>query len=341
MKRIGVVGAGTWGVALARMLCNAGNTVMIWSAIESEIDQMSANHTHPNLPGMQIPEAIRYTKSIREVCEGMDILLFAVPSPFVRATARKAAPYITDGQIIVDVAKGIEADTLYTMTQIIAEEIKNPKVKLVALSGPTHAEEVAKDLPTTIVSACEDLAAAELVQEVFTTGCMRVYTNDDVHGVELCGALKNVIALGCGISSGLGFGDNAKAALITRGIAEISRLGAAMGCREETFGGLAGMGDLIVTATSIHSRNNRCGMLLGQGVSVEEATRQVGMVVEGLNALPAALRLAKQYNVDMPIIETVDAVVSGHTPVAEAVSLLMTRGQRSELSRSAFGNKYD
>ena len=341
MKRIGVVGAGTWGVALARMLCNAGNTVTIWSAIESEIDQMSATRKHPNLPGMEIPENIRYTKSIQAVCEGMDILLFAVPSPFVRATARKAAPFLTDGQVIVDVAKGIEADTLFTMTQIIAEEIKNPKVKLVALSGPTHAEEVAKDLPTTIVSACEDLAAAELVQEVFTTGCMRVYTNDDVHGVELCGALKNVIALGCGISTGLGFGDNAKAALITRGIAEISRLGAAMGCREETFGGLAGMGDLIVTATSIHSRNNRCGMLLGQGVPVEEATRQVGMVVEGLNALPAALRLAKQYNVEMPIIETVDAVVSGQTPVADAVRLLMKRGQRSELSRSAFENKYD
>ena len=341
MKRIGVVGAGTWGVALARMLCNAGNTVTIWSAIESEIDQMSATRKHPNLPGMEIPENIRYTKSIQAVCEGMDILLFAVPSPFVRATARKAAPFLTDGQVIVDVAKGIEADTLFTMTQIIAEEIKNPKVKLVALSGPTHAEEVAKDLPTTIVSACEDLAAAELVQEVFTTGCMRVYTNDDVHGVELCGALKNVIALGCGISTGLGFGDNAKAALITRGIAEISRLGAAMGCREETFGGLAGMGDLIVTATSIHSRNNRCGMLLGQGVPVEEATRQVGMVVEGLNALPAALRLAKQYNVEMPIIETVDAVVSGQTPVADAVRLLMKRGQRSELSRAAFENKYD
>ena len=341
MKRIGVVGAGTWGVALARMLSNAGNTVTIWSAIASEIDQMSATHAHPNLPGMEIPEDIRYTKSIQAVCEGMDILLFAVPSPFVRATARKAAPFLTDGQVIVDVAKGIEADTLMTMTQIIAEEIKNPNVKLVALSGPTHAEEVARDLPTTIVSASEDPAAAELVQEVFTTGCMRVYTNDDVHGVELCGALKNVIALGCGISTGLGFGDNAKAALITRGIAEISRLGAAMGCREETFGGLAGMGDLIVTATSIHSRNNRCGMLLGQGVPVEEATRQVGMVVEGLNALPAALRLAKQYNVEMPIIETVDAVVSGQTPVADAVRLLMKRGQRSELSRSAFNNQYD
>lgn len=339
--RIGVLGAGTWGVALARMLSKAGHEVMIWSALEQEIDQLSATHTHPNLPGMEIPEAITYTKAMETVCEGKEILLFAVPSPFVRATARKAAPYVKDGQIIVDVAKGIEADTLKTMTQIIRDEIPNPAVKLVALSGPTHAEEVAKDMPTTIVSACEDLAAAELVQEVFTTGCMRVYTNDDVHGVELCGALKNVIALASGIATGLGCGDNARAALITRGIAEISCLGAAMGCREQTFGGLAGIGDLIVTATSMHSRNNRCGMLLGQGLSREEATAKVGMVVEGLNALPAALRLAEQYRVEMPIVETVDAVVSGRLPAAEAVQHLMNRGQKSELPRSAFDNKYD
>ena len=339
--RIGVLGAGTWGIALARMLSKAGHKVMIWSALEQEIDQLSATHTHPNLPGMEIPEAITYTKSIETLCQGKDILLFAVPSPFVRATARKAAPYVKDEQIIVDVAKGIEADTLMTMTQIIGQEIQNPAVKLVALSGPTHAEEVAKDMPTTIVSACEDLAAADLVQEVFTTGCMRVYTNDDVHGVELCGALKNVIALASGIATGLGCGDNARAALITRGIAEISRLGAAVGCREQTFGGLAGIGDLIVTATSMHSRNNRCGMLLGQGLSREEATAKVGMVVEGLNALPAAMRLAKQYGVEMPIVETVDAVVNGQIPASEAIQILMTRGQKSELSRSAFDNKYD
>lgn len=339
--RIGVLGAGTWGVALARMLSVAGHEVMIWSALEQEIDQLSATHTHPNLPGMVIPEAISYTKSIETICQEKDILLFAVPSPFVRATARKAAPYVASGQIIVDVAKGIEADTLMTMTQIIGDELKNPTVKLVALSGPTHAEEVAKDMPTTIVSACEDAAAAELVQTVFTTGCMRVYTNDDVHGVELCGALKNVIALASGIATGLGCGDNARAALITRGIAEISRLGAAMGCREQTFGGLAGIGDLIVTATSMHSRNNRCGMLLGQGLSREEATAKVGMVVEGLNALPAAMRLAQQHGVEMPIVETVDAVVSGRLPADKAVHYLMTRGQKSELSRSAFDNKYD
>ena len=340
MKKIGVLGAGTWGMALARMLCVNGHEVTVWSAIEQEVDQFSATRQHPNLPGMIIPEQIVFTKDIANVCTGMDILLFAVPSVFVRATAKKAAPYVTDGQIIVDVAKGIEADTLKTMTQIIADEIKNPAVRLVALSGPTHAEEVAKDLPTTIVSACKDMDAAEQVQEVFSNSCMRVYTNDDVLGVELCGAMKNVIALASGIAVGLGCGDNTKAALITRGMAEIARLGAAMGCKEQTFGGLAGIGDLIVTATSMHSRNNRCGMLLGQGLSPEEATKTVGMVVEGLNALPAAVRLAQLYKVEMPIVETVNAVVSGETPVSDAVRLLMSRGQKTELPPSALDNHY-
>ena len=339
--KIGVLGAGTWGVALARMLCLAGHRVMLWSAIEKEIDEISATRKHPNLPGVELPKEITYTKDIQTVCEGKDILLLAVPSPFVRVTARKAAPYVSDGQIIVDVAKGIEENTLYTMTQIIADELKNPNVKLVALSGPTHAEEVVKDLPTTIVSASEDLDAALLVQRVFTTPCMRVYTNDDVLGVEICGALKNIIALASGIAIGLGCGDNAKAALITRGIAEISRLGLAMGCREQTFGGLAGIGDLIVTATSKHSRNLRCGMLLGQGVPVDEATKQVGMVVEGLNALPAALALSKKHGIEMPIIDTVDAVVSGRVSISDAIRTLMSRDLKSELTGSSFDNRYD
>ena len=334
--KVGVLGAGTWGVALARMLCNAGNSVTVWSAIEKEIDNLSMTGNHPNFLDVELPKQIAYTKDIREVCADMDIIVFAVPSPFVRTTARKAAPYIEDGQIIVDVAKGIEEDTLYTMTEIIADELKNPTVKLVALSGPTHAEEVIKDLPTTIVSASSDAETAETIQKVFTTGCMRVYTNDDVRGVELCGAVKNVIALASGVATGLGCGDNAKAALITRGIAEISRLGTAMGCREQTFGGLAGIGDLIVTATSMHSRNNRCGMLIGQGVPVEEAIKQVGMVVEGINALPAAISLAKKYDVEMPIVETVDAVVNGKVDVSMAIHTLMSRELKSELSSSAF-----
>ena len=336
MKKIGVLGAGTWGMALARMLCINGHEVTVWSALEREIEEFSATRRHPNLPGMVIPEAIRFTKDMETVCSGKDVLLFAVPSPFVRATAKKAAPYIPHGQIIVDVAKGIEADTLFTMTQIIADALQDPSVKLVALSGPTHAEEVARDLPTTIVSACEDQAAAEQVQDIFWGTCMRVYTNADVLGVELCGAMKNIIALASGIATGLGFGDNAKAALITRGIVEISRLGTAMGCREQTFGGLAGIGDLIVTATSMHSRNNRCGMLLGQGIAPAEAVKQVGMVVEGINALPAAMRLKEHYRVEMPIVEAVNAIVNEGADAMTTVRALMARDKKPELPHDAF-----
>lgn len=336
MIKVGVLGAGTWGIALARLLSNAGKAVTVWSAIEKEIDELSNTGVHPNLPGVILPPRLVYTKDIKEACIGKDIVIFAVPSPFVRVTARKAAPYISGGQIIVDVAKGIEEKTLFTMTEIIKDEIKNPAVSLVALTGPTHAEEVVRDLPTTIVSASEDMEAAVFVQKVFTTDSLRVYTNDDVRGAELCGALKNIIALASGIASGLGCGDNAKAALITRGIAEISRLGIAMGCREQTFGGLAGIGDLIVTATSRHSRNNRCGMLIGEGIPVKEAIKQIGMVVEGINALSAAVSLAKKYNVEMPIVETVDAVVSGRTDVSMAIHALMSREPKSELNGSAF-----
>ncbi len=330
MKKIGVLGAGTWGMALARMLSVSGHAVTVWSALEKEVEEFSATRRHPNLPGMEIPEQIVFTKDIQTVCARQDILLFAVPSVFVRSTAAKAAPYIRSGQVIVDVAKGIEADTLFTMTQIIADELKNPEVKLVALSGPTHAEEVAKDLPTTIVSASEDADAAVLVQEVFSNTCMRVYTNEDVLGVELCGAMKNIMALGSGIALGLGYGDNTKAALITRGMAEIARLGTAMGCRQQTFYGLAGIGDLIVTATSVHSRNNRCGMLLGQGVAPQEAVKQVGMVVEGINALSAAMRLMERYQVDMPIVRAVNAVVNEGADPHQEVLMLMRRDQRPE-----------
>ena len=331
MTKIGVLGAGTWGMALARMLCNSGNEVTVWSALPQEIDELSATRRHRNLPGMEIPTELLFTKEIEEVCRNKEILLFAVPSPFVRATARKAAPFIKNGQIIVDVAKGIEADTLFTMTEIISDELRNPAVKLVALSGPTHAEEVAKDLPTTIVSACRDMDAARLVQSIFGNTCMRVYTNADVLGVELCGAMKNIMALASGVALGLGYGDNTKAALITRGMAEITRLGTAMGCNPQTFYGLAGIGDLIVTATSIHSRNNRCGLLMGQGVAPQEAIKQVGMVVEGINALPAAMRLAEKYQVEMPLATAVNAVVNQGADPKETVAKLMARDQTTEI----------
>ena len=333
MSRIGVLGAGTWGMALARMLSNSGHTVMVWSALEQEVTQFAATRRHPNLPGMVIPGAIRFTGDIQAAVEGKDILLFAVPSVFVRETARKAAPFAASDQIIADVAKGIEPGTHCTMSLIIGEEMRaagKDGVRLVALSGPTHAEEVARDLPTTIVSASEDAQAASFVQDVFMNTCMRVYTNSDVKGVELCGALKNIIALASGMSAGLGYGDNTKAAIITRGMAEITRLGLAMGCRQETFAGLAGIGDLIVTATSMHSRNNRAGFLIGQGKNAEEARLEVGMVVEGMNALPAAMELAEEYHVELPICAGVNAIVNEGASAEEMVHKLMERPKKKE-----------
>ena len=324
---IAILGAGTWGMALARALSNGGHTVTVWSAIEEEITQMSATRRQKNLPDMVIPEGIRLTTELKEACAAGDLVFFAVPSVYVRKTAKSAAAYIEKGQIIVDVAKGIEPGTLLTMSQIIREEI--PGVPVVAFSGPTHAEEVAQDLPTTVVSACEDLSTAEKVQQAFADTCIRVYTNTDMLGVELCGALKNIIALAAGISAGLGYGDNTKAALMTRGLAEMRRLGLAMGCRDETFAGLAGVGDLIVTATSRHSRNNRCGFLIGQGTMPQEAIRQVGMVVEGINALPAALSLAEKYQVEMPIVEAVSRIMQGENP-SDTVGILMGRRRKIE-----------
>ena len=328
--RIGVLGAGTWGMALGRMLGNDGYEVTVWSHNEEHARELDQTRRHRNLPGMIIPDSIRFTSNIAEACADQKIILCAVPSVHVRSTMEKAKDHIQDGQIIVDVAKGIETDTLYTMTQVIEDVLKGKDIKTVALSGPTHAEEVAKDMPTTIVSASRDEEAAKTVQEVFMNTCMRVYTNEDVLGVELCGALKNIIALASGISSGLSYGDNARAAIITRGMVEMTRLGLAMGAHKDTFPGLAGIGDLIVTATSAHSRNNRCGNLIGQGMSAEEAVKEVGMVVEGLNALPAAMRLQEKYQVELPIISMVDAIVKGKIDPKSAVAQLMGRDKKNE-----------
>lgn len=332
MIKIAVFGAGTWGIALARLLAVNGRDVTVWSAIPTELKSLSTTHRHPNLPGMELPSSMHYTADIEEACAGKDILLFAVPSPFVRTTARKAAPYITNDQLIVDVAKGIEDKTLMTMSEIIEDELAKQKcsARVVALSGPTHAEEVARDMPTLIVAASEEEEAARTVQKAFSTPTFRVYTNNDRRGTELGGAVKNVIALAVGIALGLGYGDNAKAALITRGNAELSRLGTAMGCKPETFSGLSGMGDLIVTCTSMHSRNLHAGMLLGRGKTAEEAKTEVGQVVESINALPAACRLAKKYKVDMPIVQSVDAILGGRMPASNALASLMGRDLKRE-----------
>lgn len=317
----------------------------MWSAIEKEIDDLSSTRIHPNLPGMTIPPQIQFTKNIEVACEDKNVLIFAVPSVFVRSTASKARAFIPNDQIIVDVGKGIETDTLLTLSEVIKDELQkdgtHQGIELVALSGPTHAEEVALDMPTLIVSACTNLEVAEKIQDIFSNTCMRVYTNIDVKGVELCGALKNIIALASGISAGLGYGDNARAALITRGMAEITRLGRAMGCVDETFAGLSGMGDLIVTATSVHSRNNRAGYLIGQGKKPEEAVKEVGMVVEGINALPAAMKLSKLYGVELPIISAVDAVINHAADPAQTVANLMQREKKTELTKSALDINFE
>lgn len=326
--KIGVLGSGTWGTALARMLALSGNEVVIWSALEEEVKELSEKRVHPNLLGMKIPESIVITGDIGTALDGVEMAVFSVPSVFVRSVAKQAKPYVSKDMIIVDVAKGIENETLKTMTEVIADELGD--VKLVALSGPTHAEEVAKDLPTTIVSASRDYDAALTVQKVFSNNTMRVYANSDILGVEICGALKNIIALAAGISTGLGYGDNAKAAIITRGAAEMSRLGMAMGCDIKTFYGLAGVGDLIVTCTSIHSRNNHAGYLIGKGHSPKRAIEEVGMVVEGMNALPSAIGLAEKYGVELPIISGVNDIVYNNANPALVVEQLMTREHKIE-----------
>ncbi len=331
MKSIAILGAGTWGIALAKMLKITGKIVSVWSALPNEIAELNKTNIHPKLPNVKLPLGIDYTADLEDALNDKDIIMFAVPSVFVRDTAKKCKNYIKDNQIIVDVAKGIESDTLMTLTQVINDEINNDTVKYAALSGPTHAEEVSLDMPTTIVSACSDIEVAKLVQDFFSSSFMRVYTNTDIKGIEICGALKNIIALATGISRGLGYGDNATAALITRGLAELSRLGKAVGCSPYTFSGLTGMGDLIVTCTSLHSRNNNAGFLIGQGLSVNEAVKKVGMVVEGINALPAAVKLAKKYGVDMPIIFAVNEVVNGNESPQNAVNSLLNRELKAEV----------
>ena len=334
MKKIAVLGAGTWGLALARLLFNNGHDMIVWSWSKEEVDLLKKTGNHPKLPKMKIPKGLEFTSDLEEAARDRDIFVMAVPSVGVRSTARSLSPFIRDGHIIVDVAKGIEKETHFTMTEIIRDELdKNcpdKKVSLVALSGPTHAEEVSIDMPTAIVSASEDAQVAKTVQDVFMSENFRVYTNSDVKGVELCGALKNIIALASGISTGLGYGDNARAALITRGMAEIRRLGSAAGCEPETFMGLAGIGDLIVTATSQHSRNNNCGFLIGQGLTPKQAVDEVGMVVEGINAIPAAMELSKMYDIEIPICEAVNNVIFNNADPAETVRELMTRDKKSE-----------
>lgn len=329
MANIGIIGAGSWGIALAVLLHNNGHQITVWSILQDEIDMLNTEREHKDkLPGVKLPEDMVFTTDIKGAIEGKDMLVLAVPSPFTRSTAHSMKKYVTNGQILVNVAKGIEEKTLMTLSQVIEEEI--PQADVAVLSGPSHAEEVGRGIPTTIVVGAKTKKTAEVIQNTFMSDVFRVYTSPDVLGIELGAALKNVVALAAGIADGLGYGDNTKAALITRGIAEISRLGIAMGGKYETFSGLSGMGDLIVTCASMHSRNRRAGILIGQGKSMEEAMAEVKMVVEGVYSAKAAMGLARRYKVELPIIEQVNEVLFQNKPAAEAVRDLMLRDKKIE-----------
>ena len=329
MAKVGVLGAGSWGTALSVLLHDNGHQVTIWSIDEKEVKMLDEKREHElKLPGVKLAEDMVITGDLETAVRGKDFLVLAVPSPFTRETARKMKPYVADGQIIVDVAKGIEESTLMTLSCQIEEEI--PQADVAVLSGPSHAEEVGRKLPTTCVIGAKTRKTAEYLQSMFISRVFRVYTSPDILGIELGGSLKNVIALAAGIADGLGYGDNTKAALITRGIAEISRLGVKMGGKIESFTGLTGIGDLIVTCASVHSRNRKAGYLIGQGKSVREAMDEVQMVVEGVYSAKAAAKLAKKYDVSMPIVEEVNKVLFEGKSPAQAVDDLMQRESRSE-----------
>lgn len=329
MAKVGVIGAGSWGTALAWLLHNNGHQVIIYSALEAEITMLKEKHENiDKLPGVKLDESILFTSNIEEAIEGKDVIVMAVPSVFVRSTAKSMSKFVTPGQKIIDVAKGIEEETLMTMSEIILEEI--PQCDVAVLSGPSHAEEVGRGIPTTIVVGSKSKESAEYLQNIFMSDVFRVYISPDVLGIEIGAALKNVIALAAGIADGLGYGDNSKAALITRGIAEISRLGVAMGGNIQTFSGLTGIGDLIVTCASMHSRNRRAGILIGQGKTLEEAQAEVKMVVEGVFSAKAAASLAKKYNVSMPLITEVNAILFDNKKPSDAVKDLMLRDKKIE-----------
>ena len=330
MAYVSVIGAGSWGTAIAKLLCTNGHKVTLWSYREEEVRSLIEKRENlSKLPGVKLPEEIIFTADLEAAVRDKEMCVMAVPSTAVRSTAKKMAPYAKPGQIVVNLAKGIEESTLMILTDIIEQEI--PGVQATVLSGPSHAEEVGREIPTTAVAGAKKKETAEFMQNIFMNQRFRVYTSPDMLGIELGGALKNVIALAAGVADGLGCGDNTKAALITRGIAEMSRLGVAMGGHIETFNGLAGIGDLIVTCASRHSRNRKAGFLIGQGKSMQEAMDEVKMVVEGVYSAKAAMKLAK-YQVDMPIVEEVNQVLFEGKSAREAMGELMLRDKKTELA---------
>lgn len=330
MTKVGVIGAGSWGTALAILLNENKNDVILWSHRESEAEKIRKTRITSKLPEIRLPEEIRVTSDLEEAVADREVLILVVPSLCVRETAQKMSGFVKAGTVIVSASKGIEERTLMTMTDIIEECI--PEANAAVLSGPSHAEEVARGLPTACVIGAHDEETARRLQRLFMSACFRVYISPDMSGIELGGALKNVIALAAGIADGMGYGDNAKAALITRGMVEIGRLGMAMGGKPETFSGLTGIGDLIVTCASMHSRNRRAGILLGKGYSMEAAMKEVNMVVEGVYSAKSAAKLSEKYGVELPIIEQVNKVLFEGKDPRTAVSQLMLRDNKQENS---------
>lgn len=330
MTKVGVIGAGSWGTALAILLNENKNDVVLWSHREPEAEKIRKTRITSKLPEIRLPEEIRVTSDLEEAVADREVLILVVPSSCVRETAQKMSGFVKAGTVIVSASKGIEERTLMTMTDIIEDCI--PEANAAVLSGPSHAEEVARGLPTACVIGAHDEETARRLQRLFMSACFRVYISPDMSGIELGGALKNVIALAAGIADGMGYGDNAKAALITRGMVEIGRLGMAMGGKPQTFSGLTGIGDLIVTCASMHSRNRRAGILLGKGYSMEAAMKEVNMVVEGVYSAKSAAKLSEKYGVELPIIEQVNKVLFEGKDPRTAVSQLMLRDNKQENS---------
>lgn len=328
-NNIAVLGAGSWGTALAVSLSAKGHEIKIWDVDQDHLKALKKDRENRRyLPGISFSKRINAVDDVEEAISDCDIVVFSAPAQRFRNALTSAIPYLKENMVLVNVAKGIEQKSLKRLSEIALELY--PDAGYVVLSGPSHAEEVGKGMPTTVVAASNDLALAEYVQDVFMHERFRVYSNTDVIGVELGGALKNTIALGAGISDGMGFGDNAKAALMTRGIAEIARLGVELGGRGSTFAGLSGIGDLIVTCTSMHSRNRRCGIMIGEGISPSSATEKVGMVVEGMYTTEAAYELSKNHKVDMPITKQIYEVINERINAKDAVIALMTRQKKHE-----------
>ncbi len=333
MSNVLVLGAGTWGAVIANLLVKNGHKVTCWARNEKLISDLSNTHRHEKLPGIVFDNNINFTTEFDDSFMDKEIIIYAIPSNAFREVVDRSIKFINDKHYLVSLTKGMEDKTLYTMSEIIKDELNKNNInndKIIALSGPTHAEEVGKNQASMIVSASENIKAAEYIQNVFMNENFRVYTNTDIKGVEICAAFKNVIALASGIVAGLGNGDNMKAATITRGLAEMIRVGEAMGCKKDTFYGLAGVGDMIATAVSTHSRNYNCGKLIGEGLEAKVAIEKIGMVVEGVNFLPKAIKLKEKYNIELPITEGVYDIVFNGKSAKEISLMLMTRSKKAE-----------